>query len=156
MNINTFKYIHVLWTFLTVHISFSKNIIFRKKNFLRKYLLKVTLCWNIFLWQEKIVYFSWHFLAQKCLRINDLLFFPPYTIYNYSQFPSVKIVNGVSGCGVNVYGDQISKNVKSKLKVKLVKRYYKKKNIQEETEKVVKLSNFLHEKDIFHLPESWD
>ena len=28
------------------------------------------------------------------------------------------------------------------------------KNIQEETEKVVKLSNFLHEKDIFHLPES--
>ena len=68
----------------------------------------------------------------------------------------MKIVNGVSGCGVNVYGDQISKNVKSKLKVpKLVKRYYKKKNIQEETEKVVKLSNFLHEKDIFHLPESW-
>ena len=44
------------------------------------YLLKVTLCWNIFLWQEKIVYFSWHFLAQKCLRINDLLFSPPYTI----------------------------------------------------------------------------
>ena len=39
----------------------------------------------------------------------------------------MKIVNGVSGCGVNVYGDQISKNVKSKLKVKLVKRYYKKK-----------------------------
>ena len=33
----------------------------------------------------------------------------------------MKIVNGVSGCGVNVYGDQISKNVKSKLKVKLVK-----------------------------------
>ena len=51
-----------------------------------------------------------------------------YTTYYNSQFPSVKIVNGVSGCGVNVYGDQISKNVKSKLKVpKLVKRYYKKK-----------------------------
>ena len=84
----------------------------------------------------------------------SLLILILYTTYYNSQFPSVKIVNGVSGCGVNVYGDQISKNVKSKLKVKLVKRYYKKKNIREETEKVIKLSNFLHEKDIFHLPES--
>ena len=40
----------------------------------------------------------------KCLWINDLLF---------SVLPSVKIVNGVR-VGVNVYGDQISKNVKSK------------------------------------------
>ena len=34
-------------------------------------------------------------------------------IYFFSVLPSVKIVNGVR-VGVNVYGDQISKNVKSK------------------------------------------
>ena len=137
------------------HFLFKKIIcIYQKALFKSTYILKVTLCWNIFFGENKIVYFSWHFLAQKCLRINDLLFSPPYTIY-YSQFPSVKIVNGVSVWCQRLWRPNLQKceeQAKSKAGQALLQARMKKK-YKKKQKKVIKLSNFLHEKDIFHLPD---
>ena len=65
----------------------------------------------------------------------------------------MKIVNGVSVWCQRLWRPNLQK-CEEQAKSKAGQALLQEKNIQEETEKVVKLSNFLHEKDIFHLPES--
>ena len=85
-----------------------------------------------------------------------MIYFFPLLILYYSQFPSVKIVNGVSVWCQRLWRPNLQKceeQAKSKAGQALLQARMKKK-YKKKQKKVIKLSNFLHEKDIFHLPES--